>query len=44
MLPTSPGLDPAEIWALVELERISNLFTVPTILKMIAEHPDAVVP
>jgi fatty-acyl-CoA synthase len=42
VLPTSPGLDPAEVWELVERERISNLFTVPTILKMIAEHPDAV--
>jgi acyl-CoA synthetase (AMP-forming)/AMP-acid ligase II len=42
VLPTSPSLDPAEIWALVELERISNLFTVPTILKMITEHSAAI--
>ena len=32
VMPTSPGLDPAEVWELVELEQISNLFTVPTIL------------
>ncbi|MER7395262.1 AMP-binding protein [Streptomyces sp. NPDC000151] len=41
VLPTSPGLDAAEVWHLVETERITNLFTVPTILKRIAEHPDA---
>ncbi|MEO9321854.1 acyl-CoA synthetase [Nocardioides sp. C4-1] len=41
VLPTSPGLDPAEVWSLVEKERVSNAFTVPTILKMLAEHPSA---
>ncbi|WP_211349287.1 AMP-binding protein [Nocardioides litoris] len=41
VLPTSPGLDPAEVWALVERERVTNAFTVPTILKMLAEHPAA---
>ena len=41
VLPTSAGLDAAEVWELVERERITNLFTVPTILKKIAEHPDA---
>jgi acyl-CoA synthetase (AMP-forming)/AMP-acid ligase II len=41
ILTTSPGLDAAEVWELVERERVSNLFTVPTILKKITEHPDA---
>jgi len=41
VLTTAPGLDPAEAWELVERERISNMFTVPTILKKLAEHPDA---
>jgi acyl-CoA synthetase (AMP-forming)/AMP-acid ligase II len=36
---TGKGLDPAEVWALVERHRISNLFTVPTILKLLVEHP-----
>lgn len=39
VLPQSVGLDPAEVWELVERERISNIFTVPTILKMLAEAP-----
>lgn len=35
-----PGekLDPALVWQLVEQHRVSNLFTVPTILKMLVEH------
>ncbi len=35
-----PGekLDPARVWQLVEQHRVSNLFTVPTILKMLVEH------
>ena len=35
-----PGekLDPARVWRLVEAHRVSNLFTVPTILKMLVEH------
>ncbi|MFC8042211.1 AMP-binding protein [Nocardia sp. NPDC057353] len=41
VLPTAPGLDPAEVWELVERERVSNMFTVPTILTMLAEHPAA---
>ena len=32
-------LDPAEVWALVQQHRVSNLFTVPTIVKMLVEHP-----
>ncbi len=31
--------DPAEAWALVAQWRITNMFTVPTILKMLVEHP-----
>jgi acyl-CoA synthetase (AMP-forming)/AMP-acid ligase II len=36
-----PGekLDPEVFWALVEQHRVSNLFTVPTIVKMLVEHP-----
>lgn len=33
--------DVAEAWRLVEQWRVSNMFTVPTILKMLAEHPAA---
>lgn len=32
-------LDPEEVWFLVEEWRISNMFTVPTIVKLITEHP-----
>lgn len=32
-------LDPDEFWRLVERHRVSNLFTVPTIVKMLVEHP-----
>ncbi|MCK8784125.1 acyl-CoA synthetase [Roseomonas sp. NAR14] len=31
--------DPAEAWALVERWRVTNLFTVPTIVKLLTEHP-----
>ena len=36
-----PGekLDPAVFWQLVAQHRVSNLFTVPTIVKMLVEHP-----
>ena len=36
-----PGekLDPAVFWPLVERHRVSNLFTVPTIVKLLVEHP-----
>jgi fatty-acyl-CoA synthase len=37
----SEKFDVAEAWRLVEQWRISNMFTVPTILKMLAEHPAA---
>ena len=38
LLP-SEKLDPATFWELVERHRVSNLFTVPTIVKMLVEHP-----
>ena len=39
VLTESKGLDGAEVWRLVEEHRISNLFTVPTLLKLLVEHP-----
>lgn len=41
VLTCSPKLDADEVWALVERERVTNLFTVPTILKILADHPAA---
>ncbi|TQC44842.1 acyl-CoA synthetase [Rhodococcus sp. WS4] len=41
VLTESVKLDGAEVWELVERERVSNMFTVPTILKLLTEHPDA---
>ncbi|MGN6669327.1 MAG: AMP-binding protein, partial [Trinickia sp.] len=41
VLPVSDKLDPEEVWALIEQHRIDNMFTVPTIVKMLTEH-DAV--
>ena len=38
LLP-SEKLDPAVVWQLVEQHKVSNLFTVPTIVKMLVEHP-----
>ena len=38
LLPTEK-LDVAEAWRLVEKWHVSNMFTVPTILKMLTEHP-----
>ena len=38
LLP-SEKLDPAVVWQLVAQHRVSNLFTVPTIVKMLVEHP-----
>ncbi|MFW2543902.1 acyl-CoA synthetase [Primorskyibacter sp. 2E107] len=38
LLP-SGKFDPAEAWRLVERHRITNMFTVPTIVKMLTEHP-----
>ncbi len=39
ILPVGAKLDPAEIWALVEAHRVTNMFTVPTIVKLLVEHP-----
>lgn len=38
LLPTEK-LDVGEAWRLIEQWRVSNMFTVPTILKMLTEHP-----
>lgn len=38
VLTESERLDPAEAWALVERHRVSNLFTVPTILTALTRH------
>lgn len=38
LLP-SEKLDPPTIWSLVEQHRVSNLFTVPTIVKRLVEDP-----
>lgn len=40
LLP-SEKLDVEDAWRLIETHRITNMFTVPTILKMLAEHPAA---
>ena len=39
VLPGGERFDPADAWAMVERWRVSNMFTVPTILKMLVEHP-----
>ena len=39
VLPSGAKMDPAQIWALVEQHRITNMFTVPTIVKLLVEHP-----
>ncbi|MEQ1650675.1 MAG: AMP-binding protein, partial [Hyphomicrobiaceae bacterium] len=38
LLPTE-RFDIAEAWRLIERYRVTNMFTVPTILKMLVEHP-----
>jgi acyl-CoA synthetase (AMP-forming)/AMP-acid ligase II len=38
LLP-SERMEPAEVWRLVEQHRVTNLFTVPTIVKMLVEDP-----
>jgi len=37
VIPVSPSLKPAEVWKLVEAERVVNMFTVPTILKRLVD-------
>jgi acyl-CoA synthetase (AMP-forming)/AMP-acid ligase II len=39
ILPAGKGFDPAEIWHLIGKWRVTNAFTVPTILKRLVEHP-----
>lgn len=39
VLTKSDGLDPHELWQLVEKHKITNMFTVPTIVKRLVEHP-----
>ena len=39
VLPDGERFDPAEAWAMVERWRVTNMFTVPTILKLLVEHP-----
>lgn len=41
VLPESASLDTGEIWRLVCDEQVTNMFTVPTILKTLAEAPEA---
>ena len=38
LLPTEK-MDPQTVWQLVARHRVSNLFTVPTIVKLLVEHP-----
>lgn len=38
ILPNGERFDPAEIWSLVQRHRVSNMFTVPTIVKLLVEH------
>jgi fatty-acyl-CoA synthase len=38
VLLSGAGFDPEEAWRLVERWRVTNMFTVPTILKMLTEH------
>jgi fatty-acyl-CoA synthase len=39
VLASGDHFDPEEAWRLIERWRVTNMFTVPTILKMLAEHP-----
>ncbi|MGG5808026.1 acyl-CoA synthetase [Falsiroseomonas sp. CW058] len=39
VLTAGERLDPAEAWALVEKHRVTNMFTVPTILTALVRHP-----
>ncbi|MBF5078982.1 AMP-binding protein [Paracoccus sp. NBH48] len=41
ILPTSERFDAAEMWALIERHRVTNMFTVPTILKLLVEDAAA---
>jgi acyl-CoA synthetase (AMP-forming)/AMP-acid ligase II len=39
ILPEGERLDAADVWSLVERWRVTNMFTVPTIVKILSEHP-----
>ena len=39
VLVPSGRFDPAQAWELVQRYRVTNMFTVPTIVKMLTEHP-----
>ncbi|NUH64204.1 AMP-binding protein [Sulfitobacter sp. S0837] len=39
ILPCGTKFDPAEVWRLVAKWRVTNVFTVPTIVKLLVEHP-----
>ncbi|MDV6317997.1 acyl-CoA synthetase [Chromohalobacter sp. HP20-39] len=39
VLPSESGFNADEIWQLIEHHRITNIFTVPTIVKMLVEDP-----
>ncbi|MEQ9815612.1 MAG: acyl-CoA synthetase [Azospirillaceae bacterium] len=39
VLPAGGRMDPAEIWELVERHGVTNMFTVPTIVKLLCGHP-----
>lgn len=39
VLTAGERLDPEEVWSLVAEWRIANMFTVPTIVKLLTEHP-----
>ena len=41
ILPAGEKFDPEAVWEMVERWRVTNAFTVPTILKMLVEHPAA---
>jgi fatty-acyl-CoA synthase len=38
VLPESDRMDAEEVWSLVQKHRVDNMFTVPTIVKMLTEH------
>ncbi|CUK00501.1 4-chlorobenzoate--CoA ligase [Achromobacter sp. 2789STDY5608615] len=39
VLPDGDRFDPAQAWQLVERHRVTNMFTVPTIVKLLVEDP-----
>ena len=39
ILPAGEKFDPDQVWSLVAKWRVTNMFTVPTIVKLLVEHP-----